>query len=62
MVSGLLVWIGGQVEIYDAIGRTVYSNIIRQEKSDIEFNAACGIYLIQIVLPQRNFAAKLIRF
>ena len=55
-------WIGGQVEIYDAIGRTVYSNIIRQEKSDIEFNAACGIYLIQIVLPQRNFAAKLIRF
>ncbi|MDB5282919.1 MAG: hypothetical protein JWO06_1994, partial [Bacteroidota bacterium] len=53
--------VGGTVDILDDNGRLVYQSLITDTKSQIEINAARGIYLMRIYSSKYSFARKLIR-
>ena len=53
--------LGSQLEIYDADGRLVFESTITKSQSQIELNAARGIYMLRISSANNAVVKKLIR-
>ncbi len=53
--------IGSKVEVYDASGRMVYKSEIRSISSQLDLDVAKGVYLLQVISPNKNFNLKLTR-
>jgi hypothetical protein len=54
-------WVGAIYEIFDADGRLVYKNIIRDMKTEIGLNVANGVYMLRINSDQTSYTTKLIK-
>jgi hypothetical protein len=50
--------IGSYANIYDAAGRLIYSQVINNQRSQIELEAASGIYMLRIVAGDTAIATK----
>ena len=53
--------LGSEVDVYDDNGRIVYKSQIRNPKSEIEFNAASGIYLLRLSSSREVVVKKLVK-
>jgi hypothetical protein len=54
-------FIGSTAEITDANGRLVFKSEIRNQKSEISFTAAQGVYLVRISSAKSSVVRKLVR-
>ncbi len=54
-------WIGANCEVYDAIGRMVYKEEIKNEHSIVELNIAPGVYMLKVTKGNKSVSQKLIR-
>ena len=53
--------IGAELEIFDAEGRVVFKSEIKNQHSEIELNAARGVYLLRIAAPGGSVVKKLVK-
>ncbi|HWB63435.1 MAG TPA: T9SS type A sorting domain-containing protein, partial [Chitinophagales bacterium] len=54
-------WIGGECQVFDAEGRIVYHDEIRDLKTQIPLEVARGVYIMRLSSEQKNYAIKLIK-
>lgn len=54
-------WLGGQLDIYDAEGRLVYTSEIHNLKSEIQLNVEAGIYMLRLSAGGQSWVRKLVR-
>jgi hypothetical protein len=53
--------IGSEIEIFDAEGRLVFRSAIQSPKSEIELNAARGVYMMRVSSEKKTATLKLIK-
>lgn len=53
--------VGSQIEVFDAEGRIVYKTEIKSIKSEIDFNAAQGVYMLRITSGNQYLSQKLVK-
>ncbi|MBS1611625.1 MAG: T9SS type A sorting domain-containing protein [Bacteroidetes bacterium] len=53
--------IGSTAEVYDYNGRLMYSNKLSDVKTEIEFSAAQGVYVLKITNGERAISQKIIK-
>lgn len=53
--------LGSTVEVYDYRGRLMYSNKLQDVKSEINFNAAQGVYVLKITNGTKAISQKIIK-
>lgn len=53
--------LGAKLEVFDTEGQIVYQSVAEKQNTGITFEAASGIYLLQIITPTGNKAIKLIK-
>lgn len=52
---------GGNLDVYDANGRIVYNTTIRQSKTELNFEAAKGVYYLRVTHNGSSRVVKLVR-
>jgi hypothetical protein len=52
---------GGTIEVYDANGRIVYNTTIRQGKTELNFEAAKGVYYLRVNHTGNSRVVKLVK-
>lgn len=53
--------IGSTIEVYEYSGRLMYTNVIINSKSEINFNAANGIYILKLTNGGNTVSKKIIK-
>lgn len=53
--------VGSKVEVYNDRGQLVFENTIKNTKSEINFNAAQGVYMLQLRTDKKTITHKLIK-
>jgi hypothetical protein len=60
-ISAGPAWLGSRYEIYDAEGRIIYRDEIRDVKSTLKLDVPRGIYLMKIAAEHNSYTIKLTR-
>ncbi|MBK7149769.1 MAG: T9SS type A sorting domain-containing protein, partial [Bacteroidetes bacterium] len=54
-------WLGAKVKVYNAAGQLVFETEVKDNKTEIGFDAAQGMYLLEMKLNKKKVEEKLIK-